>query len=277
MIVPLIRLIRIYYSLPLAGGILVILYYLTAGQFEAIRDQALWAFLSLFCVISGGYALNDFFDIEADKINAPKRVLAAGKISPKTALNCAILFFAVGLGFAFLGCLPFALGILAVMALLVVYDKYSKRMGFFKGVLVAILVTSLYPLAFLLADPAAGPRPASLRIFLVWLFITALGYEMIKDIADIKGDAHLTGKGQYRSGKWFLVTARVCIVSASLVALLPYLLGYCKEIYLGVSVVAVVLAVESAFCRPSRAIPLIYAEVFLITAGSLVDLLVYGP
>ncbi len=69
MILALLKLMRLYYGLPLAGGFIVILSYLTGGNIDHILEKAVLASLSLVSVISAGYILNDVCDVEIDKIN----------------------------------------------------------------------------------------------------------------------------------------------------------------------------------------------------------------
>jgi 4-hydroxybenzoate polyprenyltransferase len=102
---------------------------------------------------------------------------------------------------------------------------------------------------------------------------------MLKDIRDIKGDKTANGKSvaEYSDKKGFVVLSKLLAVIASLVSIIPFVLGSCKQIYLVSSVIAIVLAVLSTRKKPSIAIRYIYLEVFLITVGSAVDLMVYGP
>ena len=55
-----------------------------------------------FLVGAGGNVINDYFDIEIDKINAPKRPLACGKITKKVGLTYSIVLFGVGIAISFL-------------------------------------------------------------------------------------------------------------------------------------------------------------------------------
>jgi 4-hydroxybenzoate polyprenyltransferase len=277
MILSLIGLSRPWYSLPLSAGLLVIASYLTAGNFNHIHW--LTGFLSLYCIISGGYILNDVCDIAVDKINRPGCILSARKISPAASLIAAILTFITGMILAWPVGLPFFLVLAAIAAGLIIYDLFSKSMGFFKNILVAILVTALYPLAFALTEPVITARFKVLFIHPVWLFMTAWGYEMLKDILDTKGDSLIADKHieKKRTHPAFIRFARILICSASLLTLLPWILGYCKWIYLASSLLAIALAAIAAAKSAKKAIPYIYAEVFLITAGSLTDLLIYGP
>lgn len=278
MILALLRLMRLYYSVPLSAGFIVILSYLTGGNLLSIIDKVALSLLSLFSIISASYVFNDVCDIEIDMINCPKRMLAAGRIKRKAALVWSIALFVVGMVLGVFCGLVFFIGITAIICLMVCYDLFSKRIGVIKDVLVAILMTSLYPLAFTLTESMQTPRLNVLYIHPVWLFLSSLGYEMLKDIRDIKGDSQVNGRDlNYCKDKRFSIMSRVFIVSGSLVTLLPFIFGYCKQIYLIASIVAIILAIASIFHKPAVAIRYIYAEIFLITAGSMADLLVFGP
>jgi len=273
------KLMRLYYGLPLAGGLIVIVSYLRAGDIEPIRGKVVTAFISLFMIISAGYVLNDVYDREIDKINRPGRQVVGKIISPKTATRGAMMLFAGGLILGFFGGYRFWGVLVPVVILLILYDIYSKRMGIFKDVLVAVLTTSLYPLAFALTSAVSSPRLPVLYIHPIWLFFTTLGYEMLKDVRDAAGDRRVEGcfLPSYSVHKWFEGLAKMLVLSASLITLLPILLGYCKEVYMWAAIGAIILAAFSLLPKPARAIRFIYAEVFLITAGSMVDLMVYGP
>lgn len=278
MILALLRLMRLYYCLPLAAGFIVILSYLTGGNLAPVFNKVVLSFFSLLSIISASYVFNDICDIEIDKINCPHRMLSVGKATPKTAFIWSMVLFISGIVLgAFCG-LPFFIGITTLAILLACYDLLSKRIGIFKDVLVAILITSLYPLAFTLVESVQTPRLNVLYIHPVWLFLSALGYEMLKDIRDMKGDSQINSRYlNHRKDKRFITISRVFLVAASLITTLPFILGYCKHIYLLASVMAIVLAIISTFNKPAIAIRYIYAEVFLITLGSLADLLLLGP
>jgi 4-hydroxybenzoate polyprenyltransferase len=122
------------------------------------------------------------------------------------------------------------------------------------------------------------PRLNVLYIHPGWLFLSSLGYEMLKDIRDIKGDSQVNGRELYHcKDKRFVIMSRLFIVVGSMVTLLPFMLGYCNQIYLVTSIAAIILAIASTFHKPAVAIRYIYAEIFLITAGSMADLLAFGP
>ncbi|MFI4911713.1 MAG: UbiA family prenyltransferase [Sedimentisphaeraceae bacterium JB056] len=278
MMISLLKLMRLYYALPLTAGFVVILYYLTAGNLSLITGKLALSCISLASVISAGYCLNDICDIEIDRINCPRRVLAAGKLGRKPAVRFSVFLFLIGLtAGAFCG-LPFFFAISTIAFMLVLYDLRSKRIGIFKDILVASLMTSLYPLALTLTSPVSSPRLNVLLIHPFWIFLSSLGYEMLKDIRDMHGDSRIRGLDcNYCDSRAFSVFARTSILTAGLLTLLPFILGYCDLIYLAASAAAIILAVLSTFRKPEIAIRFIYAEIFIITAGSMADMMVYGP
>ncbi len=278
MILAMLRLTRLYYGVPLAGGFVVIVLYLTGGNVDHILYKVITAWLAILSIISAGYILNDLCDVEIDKVNCPNRPLAGAKISSKISVITAIVLFAAGMLLSGFCGWRFA-GVMAVVAgLLIFYDVFSKRLGIVKNILAALLTTSLYPLAFALTEAVDTPRLNVLFIHPVWLFLSALSYQMLKDIRDIKGDGIVNGKilKNYTASKWFGLGAKIFIVGGALITMLPFVLGYCKQVYLVASAGAIILAGISVFHKPTWAIRCIYAEVFLITAGSLADLLVFG-
>ncbi len=194
-------------------------------------------------------------------------MLTAGKLRRKTALIWSIAFFTIGLVFGGFCNLRFFLAIAAIAGLLIFYDIFSKRIGIFKDIIVAVLMTSLYPLALALTEPAQTPRLNVLFIHPVWLFLSSLSYEMLKDIRDVKGDRKINGEGlNYCKNKRFLIASQVFVIAGSLVILLPFFLGHCKYIYLTASIGAIILAVYSTFNKPCVALRYIYAEIFFVTA-----------
>lgn len=279
MILPLLRLTRPYYSLPLSCGLIVITAYVVGGHLHAVGPALASACMSLCCVLSAAYILNDVCDLRVDAINSPGRMLPGRKVSPAIALAASFALFVPGIAMAWLCGVSFFILLVLVAGGLILYDVYSKRWGLFKNILAAALTTSLYPLALSLAEAVDTPRLKVLWIHPLWLFLTTLGYEMLKDIRDVRGDGLAANPRRAESCRrpGFLRSARLLLLAASLLTLLPYLLGWCRTVYLVSSLTAIVLSVVLLGKPPLKAIPYVYASVFIITAGSLADLWVYGP
>ena len=279
MILALLRLMRLYYALPMAGGFVVIVAYRLAGNFSAHLHLITLAYFAVSAVIAAGYVLNDTCDLAVDKINCPTRTLPSGLLRPETATIFSIILFLTGLTLALFCNAKFFLTLTGVAAALIFYDIYSKRISFFKDILVAALMTCLYLLAFALTDATPGPRMNSLYISPFWLFFTALGYEMLKDIRDVQGDKKFgpNSIAILSAQPWFAHLAHCLIVAASFITLLPFLLSFCKVIYLCCSITAIILALLSTKKKTTVSIPLIYAQVAIVTFGALADLLILGP
>lgn len=271
----LLRLCRLYYGIPLAGGFLVIVLYLRGGTFAGLQAVVPFAYLSLFFSISAGYIINDICDITVDRINAPTRPLAGGLVSLRLAKYTAATLLLSALVCASYCGLWFTVAIAVINSLLLAYNKYSKQMAFMKDLIIAALLAGLYPLSFALVDPIDSPRLIVLYVHPVWLFLTVLGYEMLKDIRDQSGDIIIGGKNRKISQKkHFLFMARFFIITGAIITILPPVMSNTGIIYLTGAILAVILAVLAVFVtRPERAISYIYIQIAVITAGSLLDIL----
>jgi 4-hydroxybenzoate polyprenyltransferase len=85
---------------------------------------------ALFCLLSGGfYLLNDVRDLEADRLHPQKRrrPIAAGEISPMTAIRFGVLFISLAIAGALLLGGGFVLALLAYSALMAAYNLGLKH------------------------------------------------------------------------------------------------------------------------------------------------------
>ncbi len=153
MTMALLRLTRPWYSLPLSCGLLVIILYVSGGDFSGPGIGFVCAFLSLYLMLSSAYVQNDVCDAKVDAVNNPDKVIPKGLVSLKLASFVHVLLLSSGLMLSLFCGLKY-FGVLFITAMgLMVYNFYSKRLGIFKDILAAALTTSLYPLAFAAADP----------------------------------------------------------------------------------------------------------------------------
>jgi len=274
MIVSILRLMRLYYALPLAGGFVVVLLYLRNGSLNSIAHLAAWGAASLAYLIAAAHVFNDLCDVPVDRINAPSRPLPSGKVSPGIAWVLAAALAACSLGCAARCGVAFFAAVAALAILLGAYNAFGKKMGFMKDVLAACLVTSLYPLAFLLVEPVHTYRVRVLFIHAPWLLLTALGYQMLKDVRDAAGD-RLGGRevDEEMKTRFALWAGRIVLLAAVLL-FIPFIAGWCGYIYLAATLIAAGLALLAANAQPRKAIKLIYVEVAVLTLGSLTDIVI---
>ena len=208
MILPLVRLTRPYYCLPLSAGLLVITTYVTGGRRSVVDGSLVPACLALYSVLSAAYLLNDFCDIHADAVDHQRRVLPSKQLAPSVAWIASACLFVLGLALASFGGWGFFLLLTLVAMGLVAYDIFSKRLGMFKAIVVAMLTNGDLSAGVHTQRGRGHARLYVLWIHPLWLFATTVGYEMLKDIRDIRGDS-LSG-GRYRARRtppdWLLAS-----------------------------------------------------------------------
>jgi geranylgeranylglycerol-phosphate geranylgeranyltransferase len=147
-----------------------------------LSDYLLTALVIVF-MTSAACAINDYWDIEKDRIDHPDRPLPAQHLSLSQAWWAAVILFALAnFGALSLGFYPFLL--VAVSS--VVLWNYSHLLlysGIFGNIIVAAIISGL----ILLGSLVAG-HPFDLLYPIGFVFIYALAKEIIWDIHDAKGD-----------------------------------------------------------------------------------------
>ncbi|OGC85478.1 MAG: hypothetical protein A2W07_03795 [candidate division Zixibacteria bacterium RBG_16_43_9] len=148
--------------------------------------KLLLAALSASLISAGGYVLNDYFDLEIDKINRPLRVLPKGDLSPKKALIFSISLFVMGFILSFF-LKPGSIGIaLVAIIFLFLYSAKFKREFLIGNVTVSIISA----LAFIYGGVfSKNPEISLIPAILAFLF--HMGRELIKDMEDLEGDQAL--------------------------------------------------------------------------------------
>lgn len=275
--IDLLRLCRPYYALPMALAYALTVYYARGGRMDGGIAETVLSTAALALVIAGGYALNDVLDAQVDRRGAPWRPIAAGRVSRPSGGAWAAGLLVAGLVLAAFCRWQFLAALAAVAAALVAYDALSKRLGVGKQLLAAALMTSIYPLALAASGGAAGSRAASLAFFPAWLFLTAFGYELLKDLRDRAGDPRVAGRPtpvQRRPALWRIV-AGVAILLAVPILAGPLLAG-CGWVYLVGACLAAAAAAASVHLPIRAAIRCVYAECLLVGLAATADVLILG-
>lgn len=212
----------------LAGLAGIVGYLMATGT---LIPGVIWIFLVVFLVTAGGNAVNDYCDVEIDRINRPDRPIPSGAADRDAVLVCSAILFLCGLAVSFT-MNPLCVAIAAFNTILLVWYAISlKRTPGAGNIAISYLTASIF--VFGAAFAGAGGAMKVLPIALV-TFFAMLARELWKDAEDVLGDAAggaLTLPvriGVYpviRLGFLFLVTA----ICASLVPFLwwglPYLAG----------------------------------------------------
>ena len=171
-----------------------------------------WVWLLILATVlitAAGNVINDVYDIEADKINKPNKVIVGEIVPVKSAL---MLFAALATTGTLLGlfcawkafAMQYAIVFPAALILLWAYARYFQK-WFLVGNLVVALLAGLVPMTiwmFTLAHPrvsvekyAGSVEYQTNKYFLIMLGLMALFAfmgtmlrELMKDLADVEGD-----------------------------------------------------------------------------------------
>lgn len=194
------------------------------------------ACISGFCIAGGGNSINDYFDIEIDRINRPNRPLPSARLSRKGSLLFTLTLFVIGTGAGvllgpYIGSIAFGSTLLLIL--------YSAKL---KGTVLAgnICVAFVASLAFVYGGAVYGRLvPTLIPAWFALLF--HLIREIIKDMQDQEGDrqtgvrtlpvAHGLRAAQH--------SAAVFIVMLMAATPFPYILNLYTIIYLLIVLIGV--------------------------------------
>lgn len=242
--------------------------YVGGGESVLSPAAAASAVVTLLAVF-GGYAINDYFDREVDRINDPDRPIPRGAVPPVGALALALVTFGLA-GLVTTLVLPPLAGVLVVLNLsaLVVYTPRMKGLFGFGNLVISALVGS----AALLGGIAVGNAEPVVVMSLL-AFQMLLGLEIIKDLEDVDGDARAglqtlpVALGRSRAVRLTLVVLFATVP----LSLVPYLRGTFGLAYLSVILVAHVLTGATMWATvaspPSRALKWIKAAMLVCMAA----------
>jgi len=219
------------FELPFSAGVCVILGELLAlGEIPTTKEIVL-GFLSIFFISAAALILNDYFDIESDRINASERPLPAGLVTEKDVVLLSIAVTMLGFITGYLISLEALLIVILVWIVGFLYNWRFKKAGFIGNLMVSFSVG----MTFIFGGIAVGkPFETIVWFFAVIVMLVDLGEEIAADAMDIEGD-RLAGsrslavvlgreKALKISGAIFLL-----VVVASI---LPFFLGWLEWIYL---------------------------------------------
>lgn len=231
------------------------------------------ALVTAFLICGAGDVINDYFDREIDRVNAPHRPIPSGKIRPKTALIYFGILSVIGIALAyFVGIYFLAIAVLNWL-IAAAYPWKAKKVPVIKNIFVAYLAAS----SFLAAGFIAGVSLTLPLIFLVSIgFIVTLGREIVKDIEDIKGDVQASVKTlpTLIGIKPAKAIAYALITIACIALLLPLYFQLFSIYYLAGAIPAIAVCAYSLRLNSHKAQKMLKLAMYLAMVGFLIGTLV---
>lgn len=247
------------FELSFAAGVSVILGELLAlGQLPSAREILL-GFFSVFFISAAALIINDYFDLESDKINAPARSLPAGLVTAQEVILLFVVVTVLGLIAAYLINLAALLVAVVVWAVGLLYNWRFKKTGLPGNLMVSFSVG----MTFIFGGITVGqPFARMVWFFAIVAFLIDLGEEIAADALDMAGDRQLGSRslaiiwGREKALKISAAVFMLLVVLSSV----PFLLNWLDWVYfLPLLFMDVVILYSTAkLLRGETAVPLKY-------------------
>jgi len=187
--------------------------------------SAVGAFLSLSFIASATYVLNDFLDLDHDRVHRAKkwRPLASGAITIPVALVVGLAFFVVGVGLA-----AFLPPLLWMCLALYVSGTVAYSFSFKKiAIADTIMLSGLYTLRLLIGHAATDLKISVwLLAFSIFLFLSLALVKRYAEVADLasvgKADSSVQGRGYQASDLWLIGALGVACGVVSVLVMILY-------------------------------------------------------
>jgi len=135
-------------------------------------------------ITAASNSINDYFDIDIDKINKPHRPLPLGNITMKSCFKISMMEYLLGIILSFIISPQMAVIAISVSLLTYLYAAYLKR-----TILWGNFAVSLCTAATFIYGGLSVNRPLQAIMPSLFAFFYHFGREIIKDLQDIEGDA----------------------------------------------------------------------------------------
>jgi geranylgeranylglycerol-phosphate geranylgeranyltransferase len=194
--------------------------------------QTALGFTTGFFICAYSMVVNDIYDIEVDKVNAPGRPIPSGRIRPGNAARLSVVVLMLGLAASLFSRNAAAVAVALLYAFLSwLYNARAKKVGLAGNVIVA----SSLAIPFIYGGVISGGSIFSSLLLIMALtsFFAGVGREVVKAMADVEGDAKrgIDSVARRRGPKVAAVTGAAFFLLAVLASWVPLVLGLANEIY----------------------------------------------
>lgn len=225
----LVRLFR--FELPFAAGVCVVLgTVLALRQFPDISLLVL-GFSSVFFTSAAALILNDYFDVESDKLNAPDRPIPSGLVTKQDVLILSIVVTLLGILASALISIPAMVTVVLVWLVGFFYNWRLKKAGILGNLMVSISVG----MTFIYGGIVVGkPFEPVVWFFALLVALINLGEEIAADAMDVAGDRQAQSRSLavLLGPEQALKISGVIFLMVVAISFLPVLLGWLGSIYL---------------------------------------------
>jgi geranylgeranylglycerol-phosphate geranylgeranyltransferase len=218
-------------ELPIAAGICIIAgELLVTGTSISIYDL-IKGFLVGFFISSSALILNDYFDIEADKINSPSRPIPSGKVKPYEVVILSIITAIIGFSIAlFINITAIAIAVIFWIIGFLYNWKLKET-----GLLGNIMVSSSVAITFIFGGVIVGnPLDKLVWFFAFIVFFIDLGEEIASGAMDLEGDKKRKSKSiAIINGYDFAIHLSTSLfVIVIIISFIPFILQWLGSSYL---------------------------------------------
>jgi len=225
----LLKLLR--FELPFSAGVCVVMGQLLAlGEF-ASAAVTVFGFMSVFLISASILVMNDYFDVETDKINAPHRPIPSNLVTPNEALYFSLLLQLAGILFGYLISVTVLLISIVLAVTGFLYNRYFKKSGLPGNLMVSFSVG----MTFIYGGASVGlPFHKMVLFFGLIAALIDLGEEIAADAMDIKGDQLIKSNSlaiKYGKSASLKISSFIFFF-VILLSFIPFILNWFPIIYL---------------------------------------------
>lgn len=219
------------FELPFSAGVCVVMGQMLAlGEFADVH-LILYGFLSVFLISASILVMNDYFDVETDRINAPHRPIPSNIVTPNEALYFSLLLLFIGILLGYLISITVFLISIVLAVIGFLYNRYFKKSGLPGNLMVCFSVG----MTFVYGGASVGlPFHKMVLYFGLIAALIDLGEEIAADAMDIKGDELIDSKSvAIKYGReTALKISRFIFFLVVMLSLVPFILNWFPIIYL---------------------------------------------
>jgi geranylgeranylglycerol-phosphate geranylgeranyltransferase len=206
-------------------------YYLSPGSDD--DPDVYFAALAAALICGAGNSLNDYLDVDVDRLNHPSRPLPSGAVPPYLAVEIFLLFNVAAVVIGMTLSLPVFLVIVGAILLLVLYNFRLKKFPLLGNVAVSFLGGATFLVGAMVESAKNILHLPGALVPAVFAFLFHLSRELIKDAADYDGDDSADYKTlpMIVSSMWMQIIILIMIVVLVLLTLVPVAEGWYRPAF----------------------------------------------